>query len=542
MGISKKLMLASLVSMMVVLAFVIGLVPSHDTASVRAAGDSDRIDFGQFLDLILMNQVGTLDDKGVGTTLGSLPYENGDTIIVPTSNTGTIDVMLSATVAGSGNDTTVTYVANDATEGGAPWAPGVYTQGSNGIASADAFPTDFATTLALESFIPNAAGAQTAVLIYALINAVADSAQPPTYMFESVNAMGEAITLTLASEDNDGDGNGFPDDPFADVAVNASSIANVVLNGADRTALLANMDASAKATLGETIVAFGNVMVTAPSTADLVAEGLIGAGDSAFLMVTIVDDLDAMVDSNLSGGTLSEWADAVVASQPLDILAGAPYVEISIVAGTSTGDLVDIDDLGTLEVNLFVSGDFPAEGVQLYSYATAASADGGQLVSGGTTSGAWALLSGDPVSVNGNININFSNLSIFAPFASAISVSSLDPNELPGGATADVTINGAFPILDGVQLTASEAAAAFSVTMNGAAATFREVGGSSANATSLYVTAPALALDTVNGEPVETSVTLVITDLVNVGNTVTVPSAATLKSTVEVTVTVDGMG
>ena len=58
MGTSKKLMLASLVSMMVVLAFGIGLVPSHDAARTSAAGGSGRLDFGQFLDMILLNEGG----------------------------------------------------------------------------------------------------------------------------------------------------------------------------------------------------------------------------------------------------------------------------------------------------------------------------------------------------------------------------------------------------------------------------------------------------------------------------------------------------
>jgi hypothetical protein len=149
MGTSKKLMLASLVSMMVVLAFGIGLVPSHDADRTSAAGSNGRIDFGQFLDMILLNEGGALADKGVSViTLDSTPFSTGDTILVPMSNEGEIDLMLSASVPGSGNDTTVTYVANEADDEAeqlAPWQTndGVYTTGADGVVSEDGVFSDF---------------------------------------------------------------------------------------------------------------------------------------------------------------------------------------------------------------------------------------------------------------------------------------------------------------------------------------------------------------------------------------------------------------
>ena len=50
MGTRKKLVLASLVSMMMVLAFTIGLVPSHDTESTAAVSSDGRIDMVDLLD------------------------------------------------------------------------------------------------------------------------------------------------------------------------------------------------------------------------------------------------------------------------------------------------------------------------------------------------------------------------------------------------------------------------------------------------------------------------------------------------------------
>ena len=74
-------MLASLVSMMVVLAFGIGLVPSFDSARTNAASNDSgsiwpvpRHDPAQ--------QGGALIDKGVGVTLESTPFSSGDTILV----------------------------------------------------------------------------------------------------------------------------------------------------------------------------------------------------------------------------------------------------------------------------------------------------------------------------------------------------------------------------------------------------------------------------------------------------------------------------
>src|SRR5690606_31518545 len=119
----------------------------------------------------------------------------------------------------------------------------------------------------------------------------------------------------------------------------------------------------------------GNVMVTVPSAADLLTAGLIEEGDSAFVMVDIVSDLASMVDGNTSGGTQTDWANAVGAAQPVDVLSGAPYVAIHIIAGTSVTDVTNISDLGSLEANLFIAGtDFPQEDldrVQLYAYESA---------------------------------------------------------------------------------------------------------------------------------------------------------------------------
>src|SRR5690606_22936475 len=127
-----------------------------------------------------------------------------------------------------------------------------------------------------------------------------------------------------------------------------------------------------KGVSNDVVVAFGNVMVTAPTTDELRAEGLVDDDDSAFVIVEIVDDLAGMVDANTSGGSQSDWAAAVEALQPTSKLAGAPYVLISIIAGNSVADMVEISDLGSLEVNLFIAGtDFPQDDldrVQLYSY------------------------------------------------------------------------------------------------------------------------------------------------------------------------------
>ena len=199
-----------------------------------------------------------------------------------------MEVLLSAAVPGAGNDTTVTYVANlanDETQAEAPWrtVEGVYTLGADGVFSPDGVFSDFSSALTLTSFVPAIEGQSNAILIYGLVNAVAQSKQTAAFTYETTNMMEEAIALTIRSVDIDPDGNGFPDDPFTFVAPGETSVANVLVNGAGRTALLANLDEPVvtKQTDSGVVVAFGNVMVTSPTKADLVNAGLIDSGDSA---------------------------------------------------------------------------------------------------------------------------------------------------------------------------------------------------------------------------------------------------------------------
>jgi len=111
MGTRKKLILASLVGVMMMLAFIIGLVPSHDTDRSGAAVPSNgRVDMVDILDLILgsaAKQDGVTLESRVDGVVVKTPEDNAEIPAIP--------VPLQATVEGDGNDL-VTFVANEAND------------------------------------------------------------------------------------------------------------------------------------------------------------------------------------------------------------------------------------------------------------------------------------------------------------------------------------------------------------------------------------------------------------------------------------------
>ena len=85
MGTKKKLVLASVVSMMLVLAFLVGFLPSYDTGRT-GADKAGRVDMAGLLDMILDN-----GDKAIDTIN---PNSGFDGFTVKTSTQNVIDPYL----------------------------------------------------------------------------------------------------------------------------------------------------------------------------------------------------------------------------------------------------------------------------------------------------------------------------------------------------------------------------------------------------------------------------------------------------------------
>lgn len=524
MGTSKKIMLASLVSMMLALAFVIGLVPAYDATRSGAATGGDRVDMVELLGLILG------DNKAIeGSTLVS-PVD-GVVVKTPEDNSSVPEIPVPVQLNTTGEDIgLVTFVANvdpDPVAWGDPeglvWEGDIFS---------DALSFPYAGAVDVSGFLEGTAvNTQTSVLIYALVNASVDSVKATRLQYEATNAADEALALTIFKRDANVDAtdNGLPDDIFTEVGPGEIWVSNVVINGVTRTVLIANADQGTGSKAPGTIVLTPNARtsIEAPNLDALVADGLVPNGESALIVVDVVDDLDGLideVDGNATPAAVQAWVDGVLAQAPGALTEGGQYVDISIVA-TSGAGFVEIDDLsagtgGLLSVTLNVTGLNPGiNEPSLYSYPTSVEEDGGSfIITNQPGDNAWTEIE-SAVFIGSSLSATTQTLSVFAPLNSGISISGVDTDSLPQNYTADITITGVFPTLTALNI--AEATAAYRVYVNGQLATFRDGDPTKAEVAitaydgvtenEMYVTTPAIAV-------AGASVDLEVVDAVNPGN------------------------
>jgi hypothetical protein len=537
MGTSKKIMLASLVSMMLALAFVIGLVPSHDATRSGAANGGERVDMVELLGLILG------DNKAIeGSTLVS-PVD-GVVVKTPEDNSSVPEIPVPVQLNTTGEDIgLVTFVANtdpDAVAWGDPeglvWEGDIFS---------DALSFPYAGAVDVSGFLAGTAvNTQTSVLIYALVNASADAVKATRLQYEATNAASDALALTIFKRDANVDttDNGLPDDIFAEVGAGEIWVSNVVINGVTRTVLIANADQGAANKAPGTIVLTPNARtsIEVPNLDALVADGLVPNGESALIVVDVVDDLDGLideVDGNATPAAVQAWVDGVLAQAPGALTDGGQFIDISIVA-TSGAGFVELDDLSTgtsglLSVTLNVTGLTPGiNEPALYSYPTAVENDGGTfIVTNQAGDNDWTEIE-SAVFIGSSLSATTQTLSVFAPLNSGISISGVDTDSLPQNYTADITITGVFPTLTALNI--AEAAAAYKVYVNGQPATFRDGDPTKAEIAitaydgvtenEMYVTTPAVAV-------AGASVDLEIVDAVNPGNNALFVDAFVIEAT-----------
>jgi len=305
--------------------------------------------------------------------------------------------------------------------------------------------------------------------------------------YEATNSEAEAVGLTLAQTEAsvDVDDNALPDDLFNDVAPGELWVSTQNKDGRARTILVANLDDTGlggKAAGTYSVQLGSDIKVTAPNTDALVGEGLVDSGESTLLLVEVVGDLAALldrIDGVDSPVDRQAWADAVNGIAPAAALAS--YVQISLLytynSGLNYNELKDLTGT-SLSVGLALSGlDLAGtNAVQLWSYPTMVDdLEGVVYLANDPDAQGWRLIDPNAVAVDvgaGTLDASLQTLSVFTPFDSGLAISSIAPSRIPSNfAGADVTLTGVFPTETGLDL--AGAAAAYSVTIAGAAADFR---------------------------------------------------------------------
>lgn len=393
---------------MMVIAFIIGFVPAHDTESTGAAGASGRVDMAKVLGQIL----GATCDLQVTLTsrvedvIVKTPIDNAEVPQIPVP----VQAAVSGTAAGGAQ---VTFVANvdgaadvfeNTTDCSGDWL------GDRAATSLDvtgAVSSPWISGVDVSSFLTGVANTQQTIALYALVNAVA-SEKAITLAYQAANdpAVNPVkVNLLEVATNIDNDKNALPDDLFANVAPGEIWISDVLVDGVLRTVLVANLDTAA-AKAGGTVLASptNNITVEAPDTEALVNAGLVGAGETAMLLVSTTGSLNGLldqVDGDASQTARDAWAAAVGAKAPGALTNLGQYVKINLVYTSGAGTVWDeIKDLSAtdLQVTLTMSGLEPAatDKPQIWSYPTSIGEVGGDIIFVNTPGDHdWKFINGD---------------------------------------------------------------------------------------------------------------------------------------------------
>lgn len=478
MGTSKKFLLASLVGLAMVLAFVLGAMPGFDQSRLAASGD--QVNIQDVLDALL-------GDQEKGETLSVVSAVQAVLIKTPAGdNYVTPEIPLPLELDGSVGNVPVRYVAS--VEGdNTPWSasanpnnPGGAGTWTSGAARTFTDPAVFAApygaTLDAGAFVTGVASTRT-VLIYGLANAQLTNGEAATITYSSATPDPYAVGVTEVDGDvTDVDGNGIPDQPFDQVDDAQIWTANI----GGRTVLVVNLDTVAKGGAQVFSSPADGITVQAPSTADLIAANAINDGESALLVVQVADSLAELLDDEaIEPGSESftdaaGWAAAVQALPPVSARSVAgPVLDVSIVVSDGVS-LVELDTLPeTLPVTLTLEDLTvgPDEELSLFSYQTSVATGTDGLVLGNDPGlQEWNLIESGISS--GTLSVDVTSLSAFVPFLlPALQITDTAPNTALEGEEVALTLSGTIPVATALSI--SEAAAAYVVTVNGSEATFR---------------------------------------------------------------------
>lgn len=494
MGTRNKLVLASLVSAMMVLACMIGLVPAQDPPSIGAASDSGRLDVKEILDQLLGNKL-------TGEMIVETDLSGTMTIIVdPTNPSALIPVALTPDAVAEAGDT-VTFVANPTN------SPVFDDIGWTGDVFSLPTTTPFAATLDMVPLLSGVNLQSTTVAVYALLNAT-EVLKASTFAYEAISTDANSLYLELLEQDLDADNNGFVDN-FLNIA------AGEVWQGkkGNRLVLVKNLASPSKQG-GTSEAVLGNATVVSPDAQTLIAEGAVGVGEAAYLMLEVGDTLDQMIDAvengtlDTSPAAIAGWANAAAAARPAGLTTLGQYVDISIVYTTNgQTQFSEIDDLSPygLDVSLTLSGldlSSLAENPQIWSYPTFYQLDGSSnliVTNDASAANEWSLIDEAPLldrATGTLMALSIQKLSTFAPLNTGLVLLEVSPNPIQENTQTDISISALTQTLAAISL--QDASDAYALYIGDVEIAFRDRGDGVAisafdgTSNTIYATAPAL--------------------------------------------------
>jgi hypothetical protein len=462
--------------MMMVLAFLIGTVPGHDTESTRATESGvATLDTVSFLYELLKGDKGDVASSDIVIN----PEFNRSGILVP-AGADSVSVPVSVTSETAGSADLFTVVANDLNEGDAPWGDGSWA----GEAVSEPAAAGVVTDVNVSSLLTEVS--QT-LRFYALLNAI-DAFGFTGKTYETASA--DPLDLTISRVADVG-GNLLPDNPFTDLPVGVPWRATV----GSTTVYAANLEdpGASKQIRSDLNNVSHNVdanhTIVTPNTQALVDAGLISAGDDAAVVIKVASTPRSIIDS-VTGpdhSTTRSWGTAVDDASPeesavIDQTEGSSFIEISIIASSGTGS-VEVNDLaGTDGVTLVVSGlaNPTADNTQLYSFPTSVNFDGVELTieNDPIADEEWTLVDSDPVvalsddGVTDGFTVNLTSLSMFAAFNAGMEISSvysMYEGDLEVDTATPLEIFGFFPVAAALNMALAEATYAVYIGSDGAA-------------------------------------------------------------------------
>jgi hypothetical protein len=479
MGTRKKLLLASLVGLAMLLAFVLGAMPGYDQSRLAASGD--QINIQDVLNALLAEEKGTELEVQSNVQAVLVKTPTGSQYVVP-------EIPLPLRLSESRGNTPVHYVASvegdntvwAGSPGNTPGGAGQWNGGANrAYTGLPVSLAPYAASLDLGTFVTGTAGVRS-LLIYGLLGAQLQNSQNIQITYTSATI--DPYTITVEEVDGavtDIDGNGIPDQPANEVGDASIWTATVNQNGSERTVLVVNLDVNDGKGGAGTVFSQpeAGITVEAPSTAALVASSVIPANATALLVVQVVDNLADVLDEANGFASTQDWADAVLGIVPVSAhsIAG-PIIDVSIIV-EDNGSFSELDVLpGDLPVTITID-DLESddnEVLSIFSYPTVvAEGNDGLVVSNEPGLQEWTLIKrnlGD-----GPQSVDVTELSVFVPFVlPAFFISDVAPNSAEEGEEVALTLTGTIPVAAG--LSVAEASEIYVVTVNGTEASFRDGG------------------------------------------------------------------
>jgi hypothetical protein len=465
---------------MMVLAFVIGMVPSYKTLGANAAsGSGGRVDMVDLLDAVLNLKAG---DPVISIQVAE--PRNGVTIKVPED---TVAAPLYMKAIAIGGDTTVAY-GIDGIWGGEDWEGEWYSAIVNTKpyhAFIDLLPLLPLDLSAEAHWIYAFAGAQLSKAAGAFIQYTLRSDGP-----DDPNPQPTEIIVVKVDQSIDADKDGLPDQGlFDEVSQDQIWLASYDVlvydaqgNPVDvkpHDVVIGNLNPTQEkdAAAGITVSPEPNISITAPSVDSLVAAGVLYEGQNAVVIAEAVDDLSTLL-GQVNGSTdpvdKGAWGAMVSDKAPGGgLLAGARFIAISLLAEeAASAGYREIAELPAgLSVDIEQRGlTIPAHrDVELWSFPIRVIGGGNQDFVLTNVPGdedlSWAFRgTRDPAAPSQGADefiASVTQLSVFGAFQSAYKIDEIYPNRGPVNQSTPVRIKGDFGATE--PLTLNQVRAAYAV-------------------------------------------------------------------------------